>query len=93
VERPAIDFGHIIQSLNQRGYKRIIKGRVRAKRSVDITAHSIDISIDCEQGGVMRAAGDLFDERGKGKRLGHCECLIVVFFANTCLTVFIDAHE
>jgi hypothetical protein len=93
MERPAVNFGDIIEPLHKGGDKRIVKGRVRAKCSVDVTAHSIDIAVDGEEGGVMGATGDLLDEGGEGKGLGYCECFIVVLLANTRLSILVDSHE
>ena len=93
MEGPAINFSDIIESLDEGGDKGIVEGGVWAKGAVDITAHGINISIDSQQGGVVWSTGDLFDEGGEGERFGYWECLIMVFLANTCLTVLIDSYE
>lgn len=41
----------------------------------------------------MGAAGDLFDEDGEGEGFGDGEGFIVVFLADSCLAILVDAHE
>jgi hypothetical protein len=53
----------------------------------------IYVAVDGEEGGVVRAAGDLFDEGGEGKGFGRAKVLLLVLLADACLTVLFHPHK
>lgn len=93
MKRPTVNLGHIIEPLDQGGHKRIIDIGIGSKCAMDVASHGINIPVDGEQGRMMRAAWNLFDEGRKGERFGDCEGFIMIFLANASLTVFIDPQE
>lgn len=60
---------------------------------MDIAAHCVYVSIDCEHCGMVRAAWNLFDEGGECEWFGDGKGFVMIFLAYSCLSVLIQAHE
>ena len=80
------DIGDIF---DQNGGKGVVESVTAAECSMHVTSHGVDVSIDGEEGGMMCTAWKLFDEGGEGEVFGSWEGLVVVFLADSSLSIFI----
>ena len=58
-----------------------------------VAAHGVYVSVDGEEGGMVCAAWELFDENWEGEVFGRGVSAVMMFLTNSCLSIFICSQE